>query len=184
MTVNPLRLIDRVIGVEGGFSDHPADRGGPTRWGITEQVARAYGYTGDMRQLPRPVAVEIYRKRYWQEPGLENLAEVCPDLAAELLDTGVNMGSSIPGLLLQRALNVLNRGASDYPDLAVDGRIGPMTIAALRSLLKVRGAHAEAVLTRLCDAQQAVRYIEIAEARPSQEAFTWGWIDKRTGAAA
>lgn len=34
------RLIDAVIAREGGFSDHPADRGGATRWGITEAVAR------------------------------------------------------------------------------------------------------------------------------------------------
>ncbi|MES2753138.1 MAG: glycosyl hydrolase 108 family protein, partial [Pseudomonadota bacterium] len=28
-------LIDAVIGREGGYSNHPADRGGPTRWGVT-----------------------------------------------------------------------------------------------------------------------------------------------------
>ncbi len=36
-------LIDEVIGREGGYSNHPADRGGPTRWGVTEKVARAHG---------------------------------------------------------------------------------------------------------------------------------------------
>ena len=41
-------LIDGVIGREGGYSNHPADRGGPTRWGVTEAVARANGYRGDM----------------------------------------------------------------------------------------------------------------------------------------
>ena len=39
MTID--QLIDDVIAREGGYSDHPADRGGPTRWGITERVARA-----------------------------------------------------------------------------------------------------------------------------------------------
>jgi lysozyme family protein len=43
------RLIDKVIMLEGDFSDHPADRGGPTRWGVSEAVARAHGYAGDMR---------------------------------------------------------------------------------------------------------------------------------------
>jgi len=43
MSASELELIDRVIGVEGGYADHPADRGGPTRWGITQAVARAYG---------------------------------------------------------------------------------------------------------------------------------------------
>jgi Glycosyl hydrolase 108 len=43
------QLIDDVIGREGGYSNHPADRGGATRWGVTEAVARAHGYRGDMR---------------------------------------------------------------------------------------------------------------------------------------
>ena len=43
------RLIEEVIEREGGYVDHPADRGGPTRWGITEAVARRQGYMDDMR---------------------------------------------------------------------------------------------------------------------------------------
>ena len=47
------RLIDALIEREGGYVDHPADKGGPTCFGITEAVARAHGYAGPMRQLPR-----------------------------------------------------------------------------------------------------------------------------------
>ena len=39
-------LIDDLIAREGGFVDHPADKGGPTRWGITQAVARRHGYMG------------------------------------------------------------------------------------------------------------------------------------------
>ena len=46
-------LIDEVIGREGGYSNRPADRGGATRWGVTEKVARSHGYRGDMRTFPR-----------------------------------------------------------------------------------------------------------------------------------
>ena len=35
-------LIDELIDREGGYSDHPQDRGGATRWGVTEAVARAF----------------------------------------------------------------------------------------------------------------------------------------------
>lgn len=181
MTANISKLIDRVIGVEGGYSNHPADRGGPTRWGITEQVARAYGYKGSMRELPRPLAVEIYRKRYWDEPGIARVADVYEALAEELFDTGVNMGTSVPGTFLQRALNVLNRRATFYPDIGVDGRIGTMTISALRSYQQRRGPAGEDVLLKLCDAQQAMRYIEIAERREANEEFVYGWIANRVG---
>ena len=46
-------LIDAVIDREGRYVNHPADRGGPTCWGITQAVARAEGYAGSMRDLPR-----------------------------------------------------------------------------------------------------------------------------------
>jgi lysozyme family protein len=36
-------LIEEVVAREGGYSDHPADEGGATRWGVTEAVARAHG---------------------------------------------------------------------------------------------------------------------------------------------
>ena len=32
-----------LLGHEGGFSDHPADPGGKTRYGVTEAVAREAG---------------------------------------------------------------------------------------------------------------------------------------------
>ena len=181
MTANVQKLIDRVIGVEGGYVNHPSDRGGPTRWGISEQIARAYGYLGDMRNLPRPVAVEIFRKRFWDEPGISRIAELAPDLAAELFDTGVNMGASIPGQFVQRGLNVLNRRGRDYPDIGVDGRIGTMTIAALKGLLKARGALGEKVLIKICEGLQCARYVAIAEGRESQEDFAFGWVANRIG---
>ena len=47
------QLIDALIEREGGYANHPADKGGPTCFGITEAVARAHAYAGPMRQLPR-----------------------------------------------------------------------------------------------------------------------------------
>ncbi len=89
-------LISEVIAREGGFSNHPADKGGATRWGVTEAVARAHGYRGEMRRLPREEAVAIYRRIYWLRPGFDQVAKLAPRLAAELFDTGVNMGPRSP----------------------------------------------------------------------------------------
>jgi lysozyme family protein len=85
-------LLDGLLQREGGYVNNPADRGGPTNYGITEQVARAFGYAGDMRSLPRSTALEIYRRQYWAGPGFDQVALRYPALAAELFDTGVNMG--------------------------------------------------------------------------------------------
>lgn len=173
--------IDGLIRREGGYVDHPADRGGPTNWGITEAVARAFGYQGEMRDMPQDIARAIYRERYWTQPKFDQVNAISPMLAEELLDTGVNMGSATAARFLQRALNVLNREGQSWPDVAVDGSIGRMTLAALHAFLRERGPDAQHVLWQMLNAQQAVRYIEIAEARPSQEAFMYGWQAHRVG---
>jgi lysozyme family protein len=174
-------LIDAVIDREGDYVSHPADRGGPTRWGITAPVARAQGYAGDMRRLPRDTAADIYRRIYWCAPGFDQIAGRAPRIAAELFDTGVNMGTATAIGFLQRALNALNRGARDFPDIAVDRRIGPATLHALDGLLRARGRQAETVLLRAIEALQGERYIALAERRPSQEAFLYGWLANRIG---
>jgi lysozyme family protein len=174
-------LIDAVIDREGGYVNHAADRGGPTRWGITEATARGDGYGGDLRTLPRARAVAIYRRAYWQRPGLDRIAGHAPQLAAELFDTGVNMGPPVAIAFLQRALNALNRGASDYPDIAADGVAGPQTLAALAAFLRTRGAGGEMVLLKAVEALQGERYVALAEGRPANEAFLYGWLANRIG---
>ena len=174
-------LIDAVIDREGGYSNHPADRGGATRWGITEAVARANGYAGDMRHFAREAAAAIYRRIYWQRPRFDQVATRAPLIAAELFDTGVNMGPAVATAFLQRALNALNRGGRDYPDVLLDGRVGPQTLAALDGFLKTRGATGEAVLLKAIEALQGERYLSLAERRPANEAFLYGWLANRLG---
>lgn len=178
---DPDALIDAVIDREGRYVNHPADRGGPTCWGITEAVARAQGYAGAMRDLPRTEAVSIYRRLYWLRPGYDQVALRAPQIAAELFDTGVNMGTATATGFLQRALNALNRAARDYPDIAVDRDVGARTLSALDSLLTVRGPRGETVLLRAMEALQGERYIALAERRPGQEAFLYGWLANRIG---
>ena len=174
-------LIDDLIAREGGFVDHPADKGGPTRWGITQSVARRYGYMGQMENLPRNVAALLYKKQYWHAPAFDKVAQMAPILARELFDTGVNMGTGTAIGFLQRALNALNRNSADYPDMAVDRTIGPDTLRALEAFLAKRGPAAQGVLTKAIDALQGAHYVRLAEARPAQEAFLYGWLTSRIG---
>ncbi|MGN6622051.1 MAG: glycosyl hydrolase 108 family protein, partial [Sphingomonas sp.] len=64
-------LIDAVIAREGDYVANSADRGGPTRFGITQAVARQQGYPGNMQALPRTQAVAIYRRLYWIRPQID-----------------------------------------------------------------------------------------------------------------
>ena len=174
-------LIDAVIDREGGYVDHPADKGGPTCFGITEAVARAQGYAGVMRQLPRSEAASIYRRLYWSRARLDEIAKRSAPVASELFDTGVNMGPAVAVTFLQRALTALNRGAKDYPDLTPDGRIGAVTLKALDNFLEVRGRNGETILLRALEALQGERYLRLAERRPANEAFLYGWLANRIG---
>lgn len=173
--------IDALITREGDYVDHPADRGGRTRWGITEAVAREAGYHGDMRHLPRSKAEAIYRQAYWTTPAFDKVATRSVRLAIELLDSGVNVGPAVASGFLQRALNALNRNGRDFSDLVVDRQIGPRTLDALDAFLGTRGTEGAEVLRKAIDALQGAHYINLAETRPSQEAFAYGWLANRIG---
>lgn len=173
------QALKHTLGIEGGYSDDARDSGGKTNWGITEAKARAWGYTGEMAALPKELAIRIYRTDYWDALQLERVATLCPELAREMFDTAVNCGVGRPVHFLQRLLNVLNREGKDFPDLVQDGVIGAMTIAALRAFLTRRGNLGVKVLVTVMNSQQAVFYIELAERRPKDEAFTFGWFVNR-----
>jgi lysozyme family protein len=175
------QLIEHIIEREGDYVNHHADRGGPTRWGITEAVARRQGYMDDIRHLPQSDAAAIYKRLYWLAPSFDKIAEMAPKLAEELFDTGVNMGTGTAIGFLQRALNALNRNGSDYGDIIVDRRIGPATLLALGALLRKRGKAGEDVLLKAVEALQGAHYVRLAETRPSQEAFLYGWLANRIG---
>lgn len=121
-------IIDKTIGHEGRYSNHPNDTGGETMFGITVAVARANGYRGPMASLPRTEAVRIYRDIYAVRPGFTAVAAVSPKVGAELFDTGVNLGPAIPARWFQRVLNAFNNEGKHYADVVEDGQIGPLTI--------------------------------------------------------
>lgn len=172
------QLIDAVIDREGGYSNHPADRGGPTKFGITQQVARAHGYDGSMRLLSREKAAAIYLAAYWVDPGFYAVWSRFPAVGAELFDIGVNMGTGVAGGFLQRCLNAFNLQGAHYADLTVDTRVGRVTLLALDAFRQRRGGDGGERLLEAIRSLRGARYIEITEARPANEAFTYGWFGR------
>lgn len=102
-------------------------------------------------------------------------------MAAALSDVGVNMGPAVAISFLQRALNALNRGASDYPDIVPGPHIDDATPAWLTAFLKRRKPNDEAVLSKAFEALRGERYLDLAERRPADEAFLYGWLANRLG---
>lgn len=111
------RAFDLLLTHEGGYANLANDPGGKTRFGITENVARANGYTGDMRELPLEKAKAIYRKDYWDACQ----CDVMPDVIRyPLFDAAVNSGVGQAVKWLQSAAGV-----------KADGALGPMTRTAV-----------------------------------------------------
>ena len=181
------KAFDHTLGIEGfdKYTNDPRDSGGPTRYGMTERVARAEGYTGDMRELPLAFVMAVARRKYWDRVAGDEVAVLSPNIACELFDTAYNMGPDRAAFMLQRALNCFNNSqrpnppGPDYPDLRADGEIGPQTVSALRSYLKKRGAKGEAVMLECLNSQQCDGYLDIATARTKDEAFVYGQILQR-----
>ncbi|HEX4499684.1 MAG TPA: glycoside hydrolase family 108 protein [Scandinavium sp.] len=175
--MNP--VLDGILEKEGGYTDNPADKGGPTNWGITEATARTHGYQGEMRNLTRDEAYAILEESYWTAPGFDQIAQLSLPIAFELCDAGVNVGPGWPSRWLQRWLNAFNLHGGKYEDLRIDGKIGGKTLIALRSFLAWRGKEGEQVLMRALNCSQGEYYLEITESREKNEEFIYGWIKNR-----
>lgn len=177
------RVINEVLEVEGSkYTNDPADRGGPTRWGITLATLTKYRNkpttAEDVKALSREEAFQIYRTKYILEPKFNLIEAKSNAIAAELVDTGVNMGPATAAKFLQRTLNALNNNLS-YPALSVDGLIGPATANALGKVLELRGKQGEEVVIATLNGLQTARYVELTEGNPSQKKFFYGWMTHR-----
>ncbi len=171
-------IIASVFSLEGGYVNNPKDPGGATNHGVTQAVARQHGYTGDMKQLPKEFAESIYFEDYIKKPGFDKVCEVQPAVCEKLVDAGVNTGTTRPSRWFQEALNSLSRGGSDYPQLTVDGKVGPGTLSAYSRLEKVRGkVKACELIIKLLDVQQGQHYMSLK----NLNTFTVGWVDHRIG---
>jgi lysozyme family protein len=111
---------ERLIGHEGGYVNHPDDPGGETNWGITKRTAGEFGYVGQMRDLTRAQAKEIYRVAYW---GRAKADQYDGAIGFQLFDAAVNHGIGQAIRFLQRAVGV-----------ADDGVVGPITLSAVRAM--------------------------------------------------
>lgn len=105
-----------VLDQEGGYSNRRDDP--ETNFGITRQVARAYGYRGSMRNIRMELVRRIYRQGYWDRCRCEDLPY--HPLRLVVFDAAVNSGPGQSLKWLQLELGV-----------TADGVIGPKTLAAL-----------------------------------------------------
>lgn len=171
-------IIAAKVNIEAGYVNNPNDLGGPTNFGITQATARENGYTGDMRNLTREMALAIYKKGWWDRMRLDEMLALNPLLADRMFDFGINAGRGNAIKSLQRILNVLNRQGKLYADIDADGGIGTLTMNALAGFVKARAADGLNRLMFALTCHQVSYYTEISEKRVQNEEFTYGWYDR------
>lgn len=150
----------KTLRFEGGYVNNPNDSGGKTKYGITEKVARGYGYQGEMKNLPLNFARKVYKTGYWDANQLDH----CPSqlLAENVFDCAVNCGVRTATKLLQQVL-----GAT------VDGVIGSETLDAVVKALETIGE--KALVAAYLDGRE-VKYHGICANDQSQTKFLKGWL--------
>lgn len=192
----PLRYVAavwRLLGIEGGHSNDPIDRGGETNLGISLRFLRAEGQIdldgddiadfdldmdgdidgADIRALTRGDAVWLYHACFWKRLGCDALPAPIGEM---VFDQAVNGGAAAAKKLLQRAINavIASYQLNSIP-VAVDGAIGPRTLQQLDNLIK-RPDLGVAAIVRAYRAAAADRYRAIVAADPSQKRFINGWL--------
>ena len=173
-----LVILGSVFALEKGYVNNPSDPGGETNHGITVGVAKSHGYHGPMISLPKEMAADIYYSDYIAKPGYLPLIKLSPALGEEVVDSGVNAGPRRSSLWFQKSLNALNRGGRDYASVAEDGELGPASLTAYQSLVRVRGrVDACKMMIKLMDSYQIQHYLSLK----SMSMFTPGWVNHRIG---
>lgn len=175
------RAVRAVFGHEGFWSDDPNDPGGPTIWGVSLRYARTVGdldgdglldidldgdgavTAADLRLLRPEQALSLYRRAWWDRYGFGRLPA---PFSVKAMDLAVNMGAAQAITLLQRAVR-----AATSTRLVEDGRLGPMTLAA------VQNADAGALLAGF-RSEAAGFYRGLIVKNPKAEKYRNGWLSR------
>jgi lysozyme family protein len=156
-------IITDVLRAEGWdkYTNHPADKGGPTKWGITQaawsEALKRPATPEDVKAITEREARVFYRTRYVIDPNFHRLAQ---PLAALVVDCGVNHGVTRASKWLQKVV-----GAK------ADGIVGPKTLAAVAEIPW------EITYLRIC-AHRVRFYGEIVRRDRTQAVFIAGWNNR------
>ena len=173
-------LLEYIFLVEGGYFNHPNDPGGETMYGIIKTEARANGYNGAMRDLPREVACEIYLRKYWKNNGLMKIESFIVGLC--IFDFFVNSGSR-GATIAQETVNAVytNRtgsvqfgksaDAAGLKPIAVDGKMGDKTFEAINKIPPF-------VFISIYNVLQEDKYEDLMRNNSKLRSFDKGWENR------
>lgn len=164
--MNTYELISEILRREGeAFTNHPEDRGGPTKWGITQKAwseyIDRYATAADIAAISETNARIFYQKEYVLKPNFDMIED--ERLRELVIDCGVNHGTRRAAKWLQRAASVKQ-----------DGVVGPKTLEA------VNMSSPTSLFLRL-SAYRIKLYGKLVTKDPTQAKFAWGWNNRAAG---
>lgn len=164
-------MLDKILRREGGYVNHPADRGGPTKYGITQKTLSRYlgraVREDEVRSLSIDLAKDIYERNYFLAPGIDRLPE---DIQSFVFDCAVNHG---PRRALKFVQSICNQAGCN-PRLDEDGAMGPQTrVAAAWAQQEMGGIFLRALIE-----ERRNFYQLIVAHDPSQNVFLKGWMNR------
>ena len=156
------KFLDYIFEVEGGYSDDKNDKGGKTKYGIIEEEARDFGYKGNMQDLTKDFAKNIYLKKYYLGNKLDKVKN--DKVALSIFDWAVNSGRRG----IKKAQIVANKFGAN---LVIDGIVGNKTLEAINSI------NPEVFLKEYHEIQRTF-YKNLAAKDSTQEDFLKGWLNR------
>jgi lysozyme family protein len=161
------KLVEDILKREGGYVNHPDDKGGPTNFGITQRTLSSWEDRKvtalEVKNMRKATAKRIYTYNYFYTPQINIIPR---ELQGQVFDCSINHGSRRAIKLLQDTLK-----NSGYP-VSVDGILGLQSAQACRDAVKNSGSD---LSNMLVDTRVAF-YNRIVEKNPSQHVFLKGWL--------
>ena len=155
-------IIDGILKREGGYVNNPADRGGPTKFGITLKTLEAWRRhpvkAYDVEGMDELEAHAIYQIEYLVKPGLDKINNV--PLRVFALDSAVQHG---PGRAIRWVQKIVG--------VPVDGILGPVSLSIINQV-DSDGLYRKMV------AERCRFYGRIITQDPTQAVFAAGWANR------
>ncbi|MGP3591630.1 type VI secretion system tip protein TssI/VgrG [Vagococcus sp. WN89Y] len=156
---------------EGGFVNDPDDSGGATNKGIAWKTWTRYAKEDvgveptleNLQNITTEQAEVIYRKRYWDPSGFNDLKD--QKLALMAYDWTITSGGA--GKQIQKLLN------NEFgQQLVTDGKIGPKTIEAMSSV-----SDSAKLTSRIADIRKEY-YENLVINNPKNAKYLTGWLNR------
>lgn len=163
------QIISEILQKEGGYVNHPNDKGGPTKYGITQETLSSWlkrpASIEDVKSLDKETAAEIYKIQYYHGPRIDALPT---DLQPQLTDMAVNHGPRQAIRLLQEVVSMAGFECSH------DGVLGPATRKACEGAYQSMGPY----LINAISERRELFYNRLVAVNPNQGVFLKGWLSR------